>query len=339
MTKVEKSILQTLVWFDIFDYPLTLREIHKWLWWPLDKPAPTLVEILKILQSDRRSLSQISTDGGFYFLAGRQAIVRERLKRYRLAEKKFQRAKRIAKLLSIIPFIKFIAVCNNLGYANALISSDIDFFIITAGKRIWLTRFLSISLMKILGLRPKLRRFGEAIEERQDRADLSFFISEDNLNLSSVSLPSRKNPLTSSAAPAVHRELPDIYLAYWLTWLTPLYERNNIYQRFWQANSWLKHYLPNSQPYLTTQRRRLKENLSYLKDFIVWCHSFAFNGASEKFYRWLQLKVMPTRLKTAVGQSSGVVIADNILKFHDNDRREFYRQLFLEKCLALGVNY
>ena len=45
-------------------------------------------------------------------------------------------------------------------------------------------------------------------------------------------------------------------------------------------------------------------------------------NADEKLVKRLQMIWMPRRLKNAAQEKIGVIISDNILKFHLNDRRK-----------------
>ena len=38
---------------------------------------------------------------------------------------------------------------------------------------------------------------------------------------------------------------------------------------------------------------------------------------------------MPENLKNLANKSDGVIVNDDILKFHDNDKRKYYRDKFL----------
>ena len=60
MQNLEKNLLKTLAFFDIFDYPLTLMEIYKYL------PYEPIIEIKQALGESDKIQSKL----GFYFLAG-----------------------------------------------------------------------------------------------------------------------------------------------------------------------------------------------------------------------------------------------------------------------------
>ena len=147
MTNIEKSIIQTLAFFDIFSYPLTESEIWKWLYKPGKKVA--LSEIKNVLEDSEFLTDKVSKVEGFYSLKDRENTCYRRKQNNNVAEHKYRRAIRLAKLYRFIPFIRMMAVCNSLAISNAKEDSDIDFFIITKKNKIWLARFFSVLFIKI----------------------------------------------------------------------------------------------------------------------------------------------------------------------------------------------
>lgn len=314
MNEIEKNIFKTICWFDIFDYPLTDWEIFKFHFQDSksEKQRFDFKEIRKTLKNSKKLKDLISYKAGFYFLKWRDDLIRIRKERYLIAERKYKKLLKIAKILATIPFVKLIAVANGLSYSNSKEEDDIDLFIITTKNRIWLVRFFSILILKIFRARPKPL-------DKKDKICLNFFITEESLNLKKIMLPEKN-------------DLPDIYFIYWLAQLYPIYD-NEIWQKFIKANLWIKEYLPNYFPKEPTLERKiiLKQFYLFLKKIFEKIHIKKFNSLSEKFYRWLQLKIMPKHLKEMANQTTSVIINDQILKFHDKDKREIYRQKFYEK--------
>jgi len=293
---ISSEQLKTLIYFDIFDFPLTRLELEKWTYY--DNEINSITE----------SANLIGEKYGFYFLKGRERVIRERLDRYQIAERKFKKAIKIAKIFRWIPLIKLIAVCNRLGYSNAQDDSDIDLFIITQKNRIWLTRFLTVGFLSLFNLRPK----GDIT---RDKFCLTFFVSEGNLNLEKILLPKEKG-------------LSDIHFIYWLSQFVPIYEKDKMWSKFTQANSWIKKYLPNFYQYQTHKRRNVKPVVLSSR-----CYTVSLLGNSlEKLAKKIQLAIMPKKLKElADGKNTNVIISAQILKFHANDRRRKYRNLFQQK--------
>src|SRR3989344_5226527 len=309
MNELSQAVLGTLAYFDIFGYPLTLVEIWKWLntdkspinhGWHTDNPPIThRYGLLDIEVTLGQLTDKIETKNGFYFLKGRQEIIEKRLKRYGYAEDKFKRAVKFIKILRFIPFIKMIAVCNTLAYSNASPEGDIDLFIIAHKNRLWLTRLLTVGFLKIFRVRPR-------DNNKMDALDANFFLSEDSLDIKNLKIGAN-----------------DIYLTYWIDQLVPIYDTNNTYQKFQEANGWIKETLPNALGYSLNERRQVKKSL-----LLVTCYLLLITGFLEKLAKKLQLKIMPQILKAMMNQDTRVVVNDQILKFHRDDRRAEYQEKF-----------
>ena len=154
-TSLEQSIIKTLAFFDIFDYQLTLTEIWKWLYKPGGPQEKIeLSQIKKILETSEWLSKRVAKVEGFYALVGRESTYLIRKRHNNLAEHKFQRVLWLVRFFKYLPFIKMIAICNSLAYSNTREESDIDLFIIAAHGRMWLVRFFTIALVKILHFRP-----------------------------------------------------------------------------------------------------------------------------------------------------------------------------------------
>lgn len=306
MNDLEKSILKTLAFFDIFSYPLTVSEIWKWLF----KPAQNykLSDIKYALENSRVLQEKLSSKEAFYYIKGRDSIYLRRKQNNNLAERKFRRAIYLAKAYRFIPFVKMIAVCNSLSYSNASEKSDIDLFIISKRGTIWLARFFTILFVSFLRMRP-------TEENKQDTFCLSFFVDEGFLDI--------QNSMMGS---------DDIYYPYWVATLMPIYDPDKIYERFLEANSWYKTYLPNAYPNVFS--KEVKRN----KFFIWWgkisgwiicpppIHRFIYN-----IYRTFQVRIIDKNLKALINIDTRVIVNERMLKFYSNDNREFFYKKWREK--------
>jgi hypothetical protein len=338
---LEKSILATIAYFDIFDYPLTLVEIWKWLWEisdfrfqisdfdsqssvgnrksEIENREIGLVEVQKVLDSSEVLKSLVESRRGFYFLKGRGEAVELRQQRYNLAEKKFKKVLKVIRFLKFVPGIKMIAVCNDLAWSNAPEGSDIDLFVVTEKNKIWTARLWAASFLQLFGLRP-----GKIIK---DKICLSFFVDENHLNLENLSIKPSSPSLFSLPSLSSSSLSPDIYLIYWISQIAPIYDVGGVYQKFLDANTWIKKYLPNIFASEIGERRRVASGRLILTKR---------SGLGERFFRWLQLKVMPKKLKEMANRDTQVIINDSMLKFHENDRREEFRRKWEEKLLILN---
>jgi hypothetical protein len=271
-----KAILGPIVFFDLFEYPLTAFEI----WNYLEKNI-ALEKIYFILEQLVASSNLINEKNGFYFLVGREEIVTIRQKRYNYSCTKIKIAKKFSYLFSLMPFVKVVAVANFIGDHNLKEEGDIDFFIITASRRIWLSRLFCTGLAKLLNRRP-------TAQKKKDRICLSFYVSEDHLNIFDLASFDQT-----------------IYLYYYLRGLMPIYNQNNIYSRFLIVNHVL------SGNVVTDYSRHWL--------MIDWLEILAKN---------FQLKIMPLNLRQAINNSEGVYVSDSVLKFHLNDKRRYFTEKF-----------
>jgi hypothetical protein len=311
---LEKAILRTLAFFDIFNYPLTLIEIYKWLYGPKSGLRFSLADVLKALENENLK-KYVENKNGFYFFSGRSGIIKIRLNRYRLAEKKFRLARQAIWWLSWLPFIKTTCICNNLGYNNSDGKSDIDVFIIVKAGHLWQSRLLITLLLGGLGF----WRHGQKVI---DRICLSFYLSDQNLDLESI---------------AINQE--DIYLVYWLAVLAPVYQPGN-YLNFLKANIWLKEKLANFYPVILAGRRVIDDFWlkSKMRNFFEFILTGYLGRVLEKFAKLIQLKKMAGNNSSAVNQPEHkVIVNDRMLKFHENDRRQEYFKRWQQKLNDLRI--
>ncbi|OIO46064.1 MAG: hypothetical protein AUJ28_03135 [Parcubacteria group bacterium CG1_02_37_51] len=307
MKDIKYHILATISYFNIFSYPLTAWQCYHWLYLGNNKnlSIPDYQEFETVLKSMVVDQTLGGADG-FYFLPGKEKNIRLRQHRYMLAEFKYQKAIRAAKILRCLPHIKYIAVCNTLAYNNAHEDSDIDLLIITNKKHIWAARLWSVLVMSILGRRP-------TIKTAQDKICLSFFLNEDSLDLHDIQIEH------------------DVYLLYWLVQLVPIYDPLQMHKQLLQANDyWLKPSLPNYFVYQTNDVRVVKKQPLCLIIKFVLSLLFIWPG-SETVLKRIQFAILPTRLKNIVNKDKRVIMNDQMLKFHDHDKREQYRDKFIEQ--------
>lgn len=141
---LEEEILKTLLYFDIFDYPLTSGEILQFL--RIKKTSPHEIDdCLKIL-IDRKHVFQF---GNFYSLHPDEQNISRRVKGNIEAQKWLKIAEEKAKFISGFPFVLAVMASGSLskGYMDA--KSDLDFFIVTAPGRLWIARTCLVMYKRI----------------------------------------------------------------------------------------------------------------------------------------------------------------------------------------------
>lgn len=214
---MKRSILKTLHYHDLFDYPLTFEEIHKLL---VGKGArPLLSDHLQ----EMVKAGKVKVKDGFYHLSRRDHLIEKRKQRNFASEAKLKIAGSAARILRVIPTVKMVAVTGGLSMKNSDPEDDVDIFIVAKAKRVWLTRLLTSLLLDLLGRR---RKAGE--EEEADKICLNMYASEGSLRLP-------KNEQS-------------IYTAHEVAQLRPIWDKDGTYARFVAENAWVKDHLGNWPP-------------------------------------------------------------------------------------------
>lgn len=207
-----EKIIETVVFFDLFKFPLTALEIKKYSAVDLN-----LVQLDEILQEELRK-NRLETKNGFYFLVNRAEIVDTRKERYNYSLRKIKIAKLFANIFFLTPGVSSVCLVNSIGANNLRDGGDIDFLIITKSKRIWLSRFFCTGIAKLLNKRPNKK-------SKRDKICLSFYLSEDNLFLGGLKLA--KN---------------DPYFNFWEKSILVLNDRRNAFARFVSVNNLENYY-------------------------------------------------------------------------------------------------
>lgn len=211
----------SLIYHDLFDYPLTSAELIRWQ--PGEKiEAVGLGNIL------------FKHKSGHFYLDGREGIVLRRLMRERSSKKKMKIAKKASLVLSLIPTVKFVGVTGALAMKNADETSDIDLLVITKKDTLWISRAMSLVLLRLFRL--PVRRFGQ--RDEKDKLCLNIWLDETNL------VWKKKN----------------IYTAHEIAQIIPLVDKEKTFKKFINKNKWVKDYWPNALKLGRKRRKKVKKD-------------------------------------------------------------------------------
>ncbi len=298
---IRDAVTRTMLFFDIFNFPMTLDEIsHYLLGLKVDRPH------LKIYLEESRTIEH---HHGYYFLKGKSELVERRNKNLVIVDKLWRKVYRFLKFFRMAPFVKMIAVCNTLAYNNPAHGSDIDLFVVAKNGRLFTSRAILSILAHLLGV----RRHGGKVA---GRFCLSFFASENVMNL---------EPLCSKPY--------DIYMAYWAMSLAPVFG-GETYAKFIAENIWTKRYFPEGIIPKTGFLARQSLISRGIKYFFEQLLSGGFGDRIEKFLE--KFMVSRAELKASnLPDRRGIVISPEMLKFHDNDVREVVRELWEARIRVL----
>ncbi|MGI9147384.1 MAG: hypothetical protein ACR2IK_12650 [Chloroflexota bacterium] len=144
---LERAIVQTVAYADVFDYPLTTEEIHRYL---IGVPA-SRAAVRAAIGTPRLLPEVLSRSGRYYTLAGREGTVETRRSRVAPATAFWRRAVRYGHRLGRLPFVRMVAVTGALAMDN-IADGDIDYLVVTEPGRLWLSRALAIALVRVAAL-------------------------------------------------------------------------------------------------------------------------------------------------------------------------------------------
>ena len=284
ISNLDRAILKTIIYFDLFDFPLTAWEVYKNLIYDYPVSFSQIKKTLKNLKTP------VSYREGFYFLQNREELIAKRKKKYLLADVKTKIAKHNLKLLRRVGGVEAIFVCNDLSYANATENSDIDLAIICAPGKIWSVRFWTTLIMKLLYRRP-------TSTDKKNKICLSFFLCAANLNLE----------------PYAYQN--DFHFAFWHKQFWPLYDPKDYYLKIWEANRWSSNLLKNFSPTIINERYRVKPP--------TWRFP-CVKSLEFFWKKIQLIILPPDLKKFLDQKSKDVILTDEIIKLHTRDRRQEY---------------
>ncbi len=200
-----KSIIKTLAYYDIFNYPLTKEEIYICSNTNGDTKTSVLEELEVLVSS-----GIVYNNDKFYSINHNSHLIPIRIEGNKRAIKKMKTAKLFSKFISHFPYVRGVLLSGSISKGYMDEKADIDYFIITAPNRLWIARILLV-LFKKMFLLNSYKFFC-----------INYFISTTELEI----------------------EEKNIYTAIELVTLIPMYGAD-VYNDFYEANQWIKTYVPN----------------------------------------------------------------------------------------------
>jgi hypothetical protein len=238
-------------------------------------------------------------------LPGRSEIISKRRERYLATDKKIKKAAWQLRIFSWLPWIRLIALANNIGTHNLRTGGDTDLFIVTKKNRLWLTKVCATIILKLTNLRP-------TPTAAADKFCLSFLVDESALDLSQFRLGN------------------DTYFTYWLSGLVPLYGETKVYTELMSANSWLRAALPNWSVPQAMPRLRFHE-----AEKVNWL--FFMRDAAERVAHTIQTRFMAQNIRELANLDQRVIMSDHVLKLHTIDRREYFKNEHAKRLQQLSI--
>ena len=106
----------------------------------------------------------------------------------------------------------------------------------------------------------------------------------------------------------------DYYLSFWCKSIVPIFDKDESFKKFSEENKWCGVDLPNAR-YRVSHPLHLVTGSLFLP---------VQTSITEHIFRSIQRERFPAHIKELANKDSRVVINDDMLKFHQNDRRDFF---------------
>jgi hypothetical protein len=149
MTDIQKAIIRTLIYFDIFGHPLNKSELFGLTGRKMNSRdfEQSLDELL--------STNLIGNESGYYFLVNGGSSINERISKMERSVKYHRISRLISALIYFHPFVKAVLISGSLSKNIFSHKDDIDFFIITEPGRLWICRTMLMVFKKVFLLNSK----------------------------------------------------------------------------------------------------------------------------------------------------------------------------------------
>ena len=148
----EQAFLRSVLYAAVFDYPLTIDQLHEAL---IDMPATPDALARWYRESDR--LQQlIEFRDGYFFPRGRPDLLDLRQRREVISRSLLEEMREPLALVLHMPFVRMVALSGSLAHLNANGEADLDLFVITKANRVWSVTTTLLVLSRLMGGRRRL---------------------------------------------------------------------------------------------------------------------------------------------------------------------------------------
>ncbi|TND09031.1 MAG: hypothetical protein FD123_1434 [Bacteroidetes bacterium] len=241
-------MLRTVIYFDIFNHPLKSTEIQDYC----QQSRLRREEITGALHELCRD-NFLEEQEGYYFLSGRNILAGIRKERNERAEAYLKKAKRYSKLIASFPFVRSVGISGSLSKGTMDHDGDIDYFIITEPKRLWVCRTLLVLFKKVFLLNSR-KYFC-----------VNYFIDTHELSIPDLNL----------------------FTATEIVFIKPMYE-GAVFEKFVRANTWVNEFYPNRAE--TADRHDLPSGNRFFKRSFEKIMRGRLGEALDTFFFRLTLK-------------------------------------------------
>jgi len=231
MERIENAILRTVLYADVFDFPLTVGEIHHFL---IHNEPVSLAHIESTLHNSLFLADVLICEDGYFARADKKDIIPRRLEREIAAEYLWPQSLNYGRWLARLPFVRMVALTGALAMHNAHEGDDLDYLLVTSIGRVWIARLFAVVLVRIVKLRT-----GVIVCP-------NYVLAEN----------------------ALEQQRQDLFIAHEIAQMVPLFG-HALYHRMRCLNLWADDQLPNATvPYYGEEERSLGNSWAYGKQGI-----------------------------------------------------------------------
>ena len=206
-----------------------------------------------------------------------------------IEEKYLEKAYKYIKFIKWFPGLKMIWIGNSLAMKSATKDSDIDLYIVTDKNAMWFVRIMVTFIFQVLWVRKDETHHAW-------RFCLSFFSTIDGMDFSSFKIDD------------------DVYLYFWIVYFKPIADYSNTYEKFLEKN--------NSWENFDDYKEIIEENKKFIKyKRKAWFNNFFLTWLFDKLFKKIFLKRTLNHFEK-IWKPYGVIISDDLLKFHNWDVRK-----------------
>ncbi|MBT1698968.1 hypothetical protein KK083_18890 [Fulvivirgaceae bacterium PWU4] len=248
-TTLDQSIIRTLMYYDIFNYPLKSREVFQFL----GIGDVTKEEVTAALDS-LASQQYLYRFGELYSLQPDEQNVHRRLNGNAEAEKWLPKANKVAAFISGFPFVRAVMASGSLSKDYMDENSDLDFFVVTAPNRLWISRTLLVLYKRIF------------LNNSHKFFCANYFVDTQHMVI----------------------EEQNLFTATELATVIPLQGAEYYEQLLKKNNPWLLRYFPNFVPRQVKEVPAARHGL--LKKIMEAMLNIFFGNALERFFMFTTLR-------------------------------------------------
>ena len=230
-------------------------------------------------------------------IEAKKYTVGEYSKKYQISKNKLQnlRFKTYIKILSTFSQIKLVGLSGSIAMMNADLDDDIDLFIISSKNFLFTARFLATIFAIIMGLKRKTEQ-----HKAPNKVCLNLFFDKSNL-----AVPDNKKTE---------------FVAHEILQMKPIIIKDNIYQKFLEANKWVQTIFPNSN-WINSKVKNQKSKVqvksqNYFKNFKLFTLTSNFLLLT---FNLIELILKKAQLSMINRHRTTEIITDSQLWFHPVD--------------------